>query len=163
MNTMTTIHQKAAIKCTACGSIPLVDPAWPLEAVAVPSDEPGAEDLLDVRAVHLEHGIAPSGMVWTFAELEAEAAAAAAADQPVAVITDADASLIVDADGTARDVLTAAAAVWRHAREAERLAAAAARTAIRFAAAEGMSESEVARATGIARLTVRAALGKQDR
>ena len=159
---MTTIHQKAAIKCTACGSIPLVDPAWPLEAVAVPSDEPGAEDLLDVRAVHHDHGIAPSGMVWTFAELETEVAAAPT-ERPVAVITDADASLIVDADGTARDVLTAAAAVWRHAREAERLAAAAARTAIRFAAAEGMSESEVARVSGLARLTVRAALGKQDR
>jgi len=160
---MTTIHQKAAIKCTACGKTPLVDPAWPIEAVAVPSDEPGAEDLLDVRAVHHDHGIAPSGMVWTFDDLEAEAAAAAATGHPVAVITDADASLIVDADGTARDVLTAAAAVWRHAREAERLAAAAARTAIRYAAAAGMSESEVARATGIARLTVRAALGKQDR
>lgn len=159
---MTTIHQKAAIKCTACGKTPLVDPAWPLEAVAVPSDEPGADDLLDVRAVHREHGIASSGMVWTFGELDAEVAAAAT-DHPVAVITDADASLIVDADGTARDVLDAAAAVWRHAREAERLAAAAARTAIRYAAAAGMSESEVARATGIARLTVRAALGKQDR
>lgn len=159
---MTTIRDKAAIKCTACGSIPLVDPAWPLEAVAVPSDEPGAEDLLDVRAVHREHGIASSGMVWTFADLESEVAAAAT-ERPVAVITDADASLIVDADGTARDVLTAAAAVWRHAREAERLAAAATRTAIRFAAAEGMSEAEVARVTGLARLTIRAALGKQDR
>lgn len=159
---MTTIRDKAAIKCTACGKTPLVDPAWPLEAVAVPSDEPGAEDLLDVRAIHHDHGIAPSGMVWTFGELDAEVAAAAT-DHPVAVITDADASLIVDATGTARDVLTAAAAVWRHAREAERLAAAAARTAIRFAAAEGMSESEIARVTGLARLTIRSALGKQDR
>lgn len=159
---MTTIHQKAAIKCTACGKTPLVDPAWPLEAVAVPSDEPGAEDLLDVRAVHHTHGIAPSGMVWTFADLESEVAAAAT-ERLVAVITDADASLIVDADGTARDVLDAAAAVWRHAREAERLAAAATRTAIRFAAAERMSESEIARVSGLARLTVRSALGKQDR
>lgn len=159
---MTTIRDKATIKCTACGRIPLVDPAWPIEAVAVPSDEPGAEDLLDVRAVHREHGIASSGMVWTFADLESEVAAAAT-ERPVAVITDADASLIVDADGTARDVLDAAAAVWRHAREAERLAAAATRTAIRFAAAEGMSESEIARVSGLARLTVRSALGKQDR
>jgi len=62
-----------------------------------------------------------------------------------------------DADMILRDI----ADVWTAAREAERIAAAAAYAAIRHAAAAGMTEVRIANLLDVDRMTVRRALGKR--
>lgn len=62
-----------------------------------------------------------------------------------------------DPDAMLRDL----AEVWHAARDAERIAAAAAYAAIRHAAAAGMTEVRIASLLDIDRMTVRRALGKR--
>lgn len=73
-----------------------------------------------------------------------------------------DDTTAVWADGSdAEMVLRDMADAWEQAREAERIAAAAAYAAIRYAANQGMPETRIAEALRVDRMTVRRALGKR--
>jgi hypothetical protein len=79
-------------------------------------------------------------------------------------ISDESSTLIVTTDDGVvwlRGVLGDVAEIWNAAKDAERIAAAAAYTAIRFAAADGVPEAEIARIIDVDRMTVRRALGKR--
>lgn len=150
-----------APKCAHCAKVPVLGSSWPLIAVAVPSDEIGADHLYELRVALGAHGVAATGPgAVTFDDIEALVAADSTDDDPIATWTDDASVLVFDPKAEPRDVLASVGELLAKAREDARIATEAAKSAVRFAVATGMSEAEAARVADVDRMTVRAWLGK---